>query len=212
LIGRETGRKKRVFIVRYHHRAFEGAALARLAPRSAGGYDRAMSRRSIAWSFLSLALIGAMADARAQVTSAIDPAQIRVITPTESTSECIGDPRTPLCALETLLACIARKELPFCHRVGIFDYTPPEPAATYRYRVLSMKILTEADMRPDLAEADWWKPGHADIAVEHLDDRGVVDHGTSYILTPTIRGWEVMGWAVWGAENVDTPDDPDDAK
>ncbi len=31
--------------------------------------------------------------------------EIRVITPTEATSDCVGDPRTPLCAIETLLGC-----------------------------------------------------------------------------------------------------------
>ena len=162
---------------------------------------------TIRWlSFALLALLGWAADAPAQESAPdIDPAQIRFITPTASSSSCIGDPRTPLCALDTLFACIARNELRLCHRVRIFDYTPPKPAAAYRYRVLWIKILTEADMRPDLAATNWWKPGYADIAVEHLDldYHNVGQHNTSYSLRPTVHGWEVITWAVWGAENVD---------
>ncbi len=163
--------------------------------------------------FAALALLGLAAEARAQGPAPdIDPAQIRFVSPTESTSDCIGDPRMPLCALETLLACIARKELRLCHRVGIFDYTPPGSPTTLRYRVLEIKILTEADMRPDLAEADWWKPGYADIAVEHLDAHDVRDYRVSYIVKPITHGWEVMEWAGWGVEDVDSPDDVDDVK
>jgi len=77
---------------------------------------------------------------------------------------------------------------------------------------LEIKILTEADMRPDLADADWWKPGYAYIPVEHLDDRDVLDYGNSYFLRPATHGWKVTDWAVWGAENVDSPDDADDKK
>jgi hypothetical protein len=35
----------------------------------------------------------------------VDPAQIRIITPTEATSTCIGQRTTPLCAIESTVGC-----------------------------------------------------------------------------------------------------------
>ena len=43
---------------------------------------------------------------------------IRRITPTEADSDCIGDPRTPLCAVETRMACFIRKDVSLCRQVG----------------------------------------------------------------------------------------------
>ena len=50
---------------------------------------------------------------------AIDPAgQYRLIGPAErSDSRCIGRPDTPLCAVETLLACFARRDGDLCRMV-----------------------------------------------------------------------------------------------
>jgi hypothetical protein len=40
--------------------------------------------------------------------------EIREITANTSTSDCIGDPKTPACALETLIACGVRKDAKLC--------------------------------------------------------------------------------------------------
>jgi hypothetical protein len=52
------------------------------------------------------------------VVDAIWDAQPRIITATDATSMCIGDPRTPLCALETTLACRVRSDPVLCDKVG----------------------------------------------------------------------------------------------
>ena len=48
--------------------------------------------------------------------------QLRRIGP-DTAGGCIGDPRTPVCALDTLYACIARLDFSVCKRVG----QGPEP-------------------------------------------------------------------------------------
>jgi len=50
---------------------------------------------------------------------AVDPVnQYRLIGPVErSDSRCIGRPETPLCAVETLLACFARRDAELCRAV-----------------------------------------------------------------------------------------------
>ena len=57
----------------------------------------------LAISLCAAAIIAVMPHASAQ--------EIRSITRTEATSQCIGDPRTPLCAVETLLACFTRHDM-----------------------------------------------------------------------------------------------------
>ena len=135
------------------------------------------------------------------------PTAERVITETEATSTCIGDPRTPVCAVETLLACIARSDRELCYRAGVRDYFPGGAPEDYRYRILSVRILTEADMTPDLADAEWWKPEYADVTIQEPDFQlDFCDPGgckASYNLKPSAIGWEIMTWFVWGVEKFE---------
>ena len=56
--------------------------------------------------FAALAALGMVADARAQAPAPdIGPAQIRFITPSASSSSCVGRPTTPMCGIETLIGC-----------------------------------------------------------------------------------------------------------
>jgi hypothetical protein len=43
-----------------------------------------------------------------------DASEVRVIAPDAATSTCIGDPKTPECAVETLLACLSRDDGRLC--------------------------------------------------------------------------------------------------
>ena len=44
--------------------------------------------------------------------------EIRSIFQTSATSRCIGNPKTPLCAVETFIACWVRRNRPLCEIVG----------------------------------------------------------------------------------------------
>jgi hypothetical protein len=70
-----------------------------------------------------------------------------------STSRCIGKPDTPLCAIETIIACFVRTNNDLC-RVGQGPYLEdfrikgsPQLAWTQRYRVVRVKRITRDHQR-----------------------------------------------------------------
>lgn len=88
--------------------------------------------------------------------------EFRVIDPMgkEDTSRCIGDPRTPLCAIETFAACIYRGDESLCDKVG-YDYravygnkVPGAYAKLYyiRYKELDRRILRDEEIPKTLRE------------------------------------------------------------
>ena len=129
------------------------------------------------------------------------PSEIRVITPATATSDCIGDLKTPVCAVETFMACTSRREMSLCHRVGVTDISLPKESESTRYRILSVKILEEKDIPPDLRDSYWYRPSYADITVlEYIASRPrCQDECTySYSAKPTSDGWKIVAWALWG--------------
>jgi hypothetical protein len=106
---------------------------------------------------------------------AVDPpGQGRAMTDEDatSTSQCVGNPITPLCAVETIIACFERVRDDLC-RIGMGLDRPPEfvrgdprprPYRYQRYRVLSAKRFREHVLPPphDLSPANtlpyWWYP------------------------------------------------------
>jgi hypothetical protein len=78
----------------------------------------------------------------------------RRIDETDSTSTCIGDPVTPLCAIETLHACLTRANDDLCQIAaahylgGPYQYRTPGAMNHYRlYRVTSVRRATIEDVR-----------------------------------------------------------------
>jgi hypothetical protein len=84
---------------------------------------------------------------------------------TTSTSKCIGDPKTPLCAVETLLACYQRNEPDLCEIATDTKLDPEYSRARFEnakseppllYRVVRREIMTDRRFP--------WRP-------RYLDDR-----------------------------------------
>src|SRR5690606_17460172 len=99
---------------------------------------------------LLLVFAGMAGSATAQIP-AIDPVgQYRLLgTPERSDSRCIGRPEAPLCAVETLLACFARRDDSLCWQV----WQPPgagirlfpgeaRPGYWWSYRVAAAEQLS----------------------------------------------------------------------
>ncbi len=98
--------------------------------------------------------------------------ELRRIGLSEATSDCIGEPKTPVCAVETFIACWARHQMPLCRRVGVHRFSFTGTVTAVEYTIVSQKRLREEDIRkpanganiPErLTEAYWYKPGHVDI-------------------------------------------------
>lgn len=145
---------------------------------------------------LTLLLTGAAA------TAAAGEAVIRRIAQAEATSECIGDPRTPLCAVETFLACTTRRDMALCRKVGVKKIYFAKVRLDLEYVVRSLRILRPQDILPHLADTNWHKPGYADIRLdEHLcwHDEGPCGklkwEAYGYWLRPVGDHWEVVSWS-----------------
>ncbi len=125
------------------------------------------------------------------------PTELRFVSPTNATSNCIGDPRTPLCALETFQACTTRLEPELCHRVGIYNYAFQEKQSTVEYYIVSTETKETAINPKNVA---YMKKGHVyittlepDFKMSHCPD----GCKTTYHLKPTEKGWRLVDYAVW---------------
>jgi hypothetical protein len=149
-------------------------------------------------AFLSLGLASqAIADEK------FDPKQVRVITPTSATSKCIGDPKTPICAVETFLACFARQKAELCKRVEAPETDLGESTQEITYRVLFSKIIRKKDISKSLVDSYWIKPGYAEVEIEEVafDNIKCTDFcRVSYALRPSPTGWIVIEWAAVGVD------------
>ena len=81
------------------------------------------------------------------------------ITQTDATSTCIGDPKTPLCAVETLIACGARRDLRLCRIAGVDKDVITSYAYTLEYDLKRMHVLRPEDIPPHLKGVRWFQPG-----------------------------------------------------
>jgi hypothetical protein len=131
-----------------------------------------------------------------------------------ATSKCIGDPKTPLCAVETIIACFTRDEGTLCgiaHRdtsVGPSRKYPGTPFKATKYRFLSAKRLAEEDISvyDRLACVGAWRPGNLRVEVREANcwrrESGYECKGyftqeadlKEYIVRPSADRWNVVNW------------------
>ena len=80
--------------------------------------------------------------------------EIRVITQTSATSDCIGESKTPLCAVETFVACWARQIAAICLPVLAEGNTSAPfgmPPYTLEYIIMRQTTLTKSEIRRELS-------------------------------------------------------------
>ena len=94
--------------------------------------------------------------------------QIRRITPSTADSACIGNPVTPLCAVETWFACHIRDDLSFCRVVGQEpDWMKPgPPMSAWEYVVERIHQIRPEDVTEELRNMDWFRPGYFEFWVK----------------------------------------------
>jgi hypothetical protein len=95
--------------------------------------------------------------------------------PQWTSSDCIGDPKTPLCAAETLLACYLRENAEMCHMIGwdVTWKTNPNPrreapgSDMIVYHVTNEKELHASDISEEPRKGKYaWQAG--DVAVRMM--------------------------------------------
>jgi hypothetical protein len=120
----------------------------------------------------------------------------------KATSECIGASITPVCAVETYLACTVRQDIPLCSRAGAVAPRPQPfgyfegPLAGIDYQVTQVRAAEASDT--PLTEAI--TPG--DVAVAVRERRCETDAGCGvwealpdyYFVRRFDEDWRVIGW------------------
>jgi hypothetical protein len=166
--------------------------------------------RRYASSFAVMALLGALTMAAVPVaTNAADswasqhPWRIMTQSDATSASRCIGDPKTPLCAVETYEACLLRHDSHLCRRVRGSEpiYVPeltPRKGPTEKYRIVSQGSFADDDLVPQylkvpdrvmivLDAADCGRETCSDAA---LDKAYLL--GLTYVVEPSDNLWIVV--------------------
>jgi hypothetical protein len=145
--------------------------------------------------FVAAAILATGLASQAIADEKFDPKQVRVITPTSATSKCIGDPKTPICAVETLLACRARKKQELCDLVNIHNESLDGEPTSISYRIMKSHILTKRDIPKNMANFPTWKIGYADVAIKDYSlklDWCPKGCTVGFSLRPSASGWEVF--------------------
>lgn len=132
---------------------------------------------------------------------------IRSITRTHSDSRCIGDPRTPLCAAETLMACWARQAPDLCKMVWDFSDVSGSEGIRYKYRYRSAKILTSADYGPT-GRQDISQPGDVEVLLDMIvcvKDECPFPYfdGSMWVLRKEGEKWRVVYYSSEGGDDSD---------
>ena len=147
---------------------------------------------------------------------------IRTITTTGvASSDCIGDPRTPLCALDTWRACAIWADPSLCAPVGLEGLRFREDGSDiwkWHYTYLPTAILKiearhlatiEAGRVALPPEQTWFQPGYVDIRVVTQvcmlpidDDCAPFGNESALIVKPVGEEWHVAGWFFENADQA----------
>lgn len=152
---------------------------------------------------LQLVLLGLALAGPTSAWEEINPKQIRVITPTTATSDCIGVPKSPVRAVETILACTRRIDKAMCARAGHPDFHyQDKPEEKFRYRILSVKVLTRKDIpKWHWEKPDGLRPDDVEVIVQKPDLRAAFCPKSgckfTYFVKPDGIDWRVVSWFAW---------------
>jgi len=144
--------------------------------------DTLRERRQVTLAMAAIAIAVVLAST---ATAAEDRFRILRFRPGWTSSACVGDPKTPLCAVETQLACALRDERDLCRKIGwqlpdlerSSDNRPSGAKGTYAYlyRVTGRARINDADIpdeRRDGRQA--WRPGDLALRLDLFQCSGSV--------------------------------------
>ena len=141
------------------------------------------------------------------------------IAPGSATSQCIGQPETPICAAETLLACMARGDASLCRSVLATAPQPlPNGVPQLEYVIERVSVIRPESVTDDLKDLEWYRPGYT--LVEML--RRTCPASDVSCSTETWEGvqvylrrrgggtgpWEIVHWRSEGEPDT-PPDEPE---
>jgi hypothetical protein len=165
----------------------------------------------LAWLLAAFVMLGFPAhaeDAPPELPPIDGPDQWHVLTHDDatSTSKCIGDPKTPLCAVETVLACFVREERELC-LTGTggasenFGFDKNRSEYSLLYWVAKAELVSEKNKK-HYKQVRYLKPQNGDIAIGIRDARCYdskcnkpVGPPTIYLVRRNGDKWMAADWA-----------------
>lgn len=139
----------------------------------------------------------------------------REIGPDHADSQCIGDATTPLCAVETFIACWARRDIDLCRKVydgplRYFDTAGTQPYL-FKYRLEVLYHPTGKELLEDRQPA-WAAAGNVVVNITNAPmskDDDVQGVRRIYLVEPTDHGWRIAYWIALPDLPAVIPDRPD---
>lgn len=166
-----------------------------------GGEGKSPLRRMALAGAVSMLLTG-IAAAKA---ASVEIRDAGIITQTKSTSSCIGDPITPVCALETWIACLTRLKPGLCAAVGLIGLRFRQAAVSskgfYLYRPLAIRSISQLIVKNLNTKYPWAAVENKEI--EYAGQACTVGESVcfdqpagrhSLFVRPVRNGWYVAGW------------------
>jgi hypothetical protein len=161
------------------------------------------------WLFSVLRLFTALAlagEAGAADLPPVDPPGVwRTLTQDDATtdSKCIGKPLTPLCAVESKMACFLRGNDELCRIAKGLDHLPglgpgrPYPGGWERYRVTAVRRVN-SNMLPTITGITT-RTGDLTVDVKHMlcqfsECPKRIGPPTTYLVRQKGDGWAVVTW------------------
>ena len=122
--------------------------------------------------------------------------------PATTDSQCIGDPRSPECAVDTAEACFTRRDNALCDKVAMpmgYQTKPPQTRFS-RYHIISSRRLRDVDIPAHHRnDGKWsWKAGDVQVTVHWvrcLDDGcwpGFTE--TTFTMRRVGDAWAIVYW------------------
>ena len=160
-----------------------------------------------------------MVTAMAGGPTAVAEGDARIISESRSTSTCIGDPRTPACAVETVIACFALHRIELCRAAGVektVDLALMEAPGVVEYVIKAVRELEPGDRycwrgNPG-GRCVIYETGLFSVSVLRKIGRGAgaVSLQTDYLVREVDGRWRVLEWASSDADEADGRPSPED--
>lgn len=132
------------------------------------------------------------------------PFHWRYVTQDDATtsSQCIGDPKTPECAVDTAEACFTRRDNALCEKVAMhMEYQTKQSRKWFsRYRIASSRRLKDVDIPAHHRnDGKWsWMAGDVQVAVHWVN---CLDDGcwpgftqTTFTMRKFGDAWAIVYW------------------
>jgi hypothetical protein len=136
--------------------------------------------------------------------------------PGHATSTCIGSAGSPVCATETLLACIARAQPDLCTKVGAEARGGEKQPGTLEYVIDRVNVIRAEDITDDMRDVEWFKAGYTLVELRRRTCAASVCGDESWedmqvYLRPHGTAWEVVAWR-GELEQEGAPEEPENFK